>query len=104
MKGTFTFDLPFLIASSKATLPPRTIMSATLALTFAAIPSSIGKTLFNLDGSLPSQLICGSSLILAPLAPPLKSVLLNVLALSHAVQISCLVVRPLFKISFSAAF
>ena len=39
VKGTFTFDFPFLIASSNATLPPSTIISATLALTFAAIPS-----------------------------------------------------------------
>ena len=76
VKGTFIFDFPFFIAFSNATLPPRTIISATLALTFAAIPSKIGKTLFNLEGSFPSQLTWGSSLILAPLAPPRRSVLL----------------------------
>ena len=42
-------------ASSTPTLPARTMISATLAPVFEAIPSNTGNTFASLAGSLPSQ-------------------------------------------------
>ena len=76
------------------------MVSATVAPVFFAIPSRAFKTLLSLVGSLPSQSFCGAKRILAPFAPPLLSVLLNVLALSQAVAIKSLVLRLVAAIIF----
>jgi len=65
----------FLIAFSIPTFPARIMVSATLAPDFLAIASKVFNTFFNLAGSLPCQLFWGAKRILAPLAPPLLSVL-----------------------------
>ena len=73
-------------ASSIARLPAITIVSARLApchpmqlfLIYLIV------VLTSLSGSFASQSFCGERDILAPFAPPLKSEVLKVLALSHA--------------------
>ena len=71
-------------ASSIARLPAITIVSAKLAPVSEAIVFITDNVFESLSGSFASQSFCGESHILAPLAPPLKSEALKVLALSHA--------------------
>ena len=55
--------------------------------------SKTSRTLFNSRGLFTSQLLCGSSLSLPPLAPPLLSEPLNVDADAHAVLTNSEIVK-----------
>ena len=78
-------------AFSIAAHPPKTIKSAIettffLLSKFFFIISNLFKTFDNSEGLFTSQFFCGSSLILAPLAPPLLSEPLKVDADAQAVE------------------
>ena len=78
------------------------MVSAILAPVSLATCSNLTITLLSLAGSLPSQSFWGANRILAPLAPPLQSVLLYVLALSQAVLINSELLSPVVSINFFA--
>ena len=73
-------------------------MSARLAPTSKEIDFKTETVLDNLSGSFASQSFCGDSVTLAPFAPPRKSDVLKVFALSQAIETLSEIESPELKI------
>ena len=106
VKRTFVLTPAFAAAFSTATVPPRTMRSASetffedFLLNAIWIFSRAARTFLSSLGLFASQFFCGSKRMRAPFAPPRLSVSRYVEADAQAVVTSSAMVRSLLRIFF----